>query len=115
MITPDTPLTYDIDRLLTIFTAARDNKQTRVDALNIGQPGGTGAWAAGWPGGNTDFEQQVVDALQGWKDAGAKQIVTTHLLSDMDSTQPSGPVLGGDVNHSFFIQLKKNEIRPVTP
>ena len=113
MITPDTPLIYDIDRLLTIFTAARDNKQARVDALNIGKPGGMGTWAAGYPDGNTHIEQQVVDALQGWKDAGAKTVVTARLLSDVDVTQPHAPTLGGDVHDSFFIQLKKNEIQPV--
>ena len=112
MITPDTPLTYNVGRLLVIFTAARDHKQAQIDkALKDGM----GAWAAGWPGGNVRIEQQAIHALQAWKDAGVMEIVTARILSDVDATKPNRPTVGGDVHDSFFMQLKKNEITPVLP
>ena len=71
MITPDTPLTYNVGRLLVIFTAARDHKQAQIDkALKDGM----GAWAAGWPGGNVRIEQQAIQFLKHRIKAGISQI-----------------------------------------
>ncbi len=113
MITPDNASQYNVDRLLTIFTAARDNKQAQVNNLKIGQPNGMGDWAANWPGGNTNVEQECVDALRDWKNAGVKEIVTAHLLSDADPAVSNASRLGDNPHHSFYMQLKNNQIKPV--
>lgn len=107
MLTPDSPLTYKIDNLLTVFQAALANKQAVISKQNLG------AWACEYPGAHSRYEQEVVDALQSWKKAGAQEIVTAHILSDPDPTKPSAPTIGGDVNHSFFMQLKNNQIKPL--
>ena len=112
MITPDTSLTYNVGRLLVIFTATRDHKQAQIDnALKDGM----GAWATGWPGGNVRIEQQSIHALQAWKDAGVIEIVTARVLSDVDATSATRSTGQGDVHDSFFMQLTKNEITPVLP
>lgn len=115
MINPDSPLLYDVDRLLTVFTAARDSKQDRVNSLRIGKSDGIGNWAAEWPGGNARAEQRCVDALQAWKDAGVRQVQAVYVLSDADpvAANPEGAL--GNIHHSFFMQLTGNQIKPVMP
>lgn len=115
MITPDSPLTYKVDRLLTIFTAARDAQQQHVNSLKIGKPDGMGNWAAEWPGGNTRVEQACVDALQAWKNAGVEEIVADFVLADADPQRTISPDNNvGNIHNTFFMQLQKNQIRPAT-
>lgn len=114
MITPDSPLIYKVNRLLTIFTAARDNKQDEVNKLRIGQPNGMGNWAADWPGGNARIEQACVDALQAWKDAGVQEIVAAFVLADADPQKSISPDHNaGNIHNTFYMQLKNNQIKPV--
>ncbi|MCM2343218.1 MAG: hypothetical protein NDJ24_01500 [Alphaproteobacteria bacterium] len=115
MLNPDTPLLYSVDRLLSVFTAARDGKQAHVNDLKIGKPDGLGNWAAEWPGGNARIEQKCVDALQAWKDAGVAQVQTAFVLSDADPAGPAPEGVLGNIHHSFFMQLTANQIKPVQP
>lgn len=99
MTTQISPLTtesiYALPTLTEIFSAALERKQAIVGDFNRQYPNAT--WAAGWPGGNTNAEQFVVDWLKAQEQTGATRIITKNPIG--------GDSAFANSNHSLYLQI----------
>ncbi|MFN3826569.1 MAG: hypothetical protein ACK4NR_02975 [Micavibrio sp.] len=112
MITPDNKPVYKIDRLIAIFAAALDAKQAQVSNLKIGEPGGTGDWAASWPQGNVNEERRVLGLLKDWKAEGIIKLQTDFPLADPDLTENSSlqDRLTGFPERTLAAQIRNDQV-----